>query len=295
MLHDSSTTHLTPFRMVRESAQGKPCLVNIYPRGPGLGRRYPLETDTVVIGRESACGIAADDPSVSRRHARIQYSRKGHIVSDLGSTNGTFVNDIPVEQTPLRDGDYLRVGGCLYRYLAGGNVEADYHEQLYRLAIVDGLTGVPNQRYLLEFLSRELSRSARYDRRLALVLFDIDRFKAVNDGHGHLCGDHVLRELANRVKAMVRTEELLARYGGEEFAFVLPEATLADAVAAAERVRVLVQDTPFIYAGKSLAVTISLGVAVTAGEKGLSGLDLIGQADEKLYQAKHAGRNRVCS
>jgi diguanylate cyclase (GGDEF)-like protein len=295
MHHDSSPTHLALKRPVPKSAQGLPCLVNIYPCGPGLGRRYPLETDQVVIGRGFNCGIEADHPSVSRRHARIQFSRTGHIVSDLGSTNGTFVNDVPVEQTPLHDGDYLRVGSCLYRYLAGGNVEAEYHEQLYRLTIIDGLTGVPNQRCLLEFLDRELSRSARHGRPLALVLFDIDRFKAINDGHGHLRGDHVLRELARRVQAVVRTDELLARYGGEEFVVVLPEAALADAVGAAERFRVLVQDTPFIFAGQSLTVTISLGVAVTTGEEGLSALELIGRADKKLYQAKHDGRNRVCS
>ena len=100
------------------------------------------------------------------------------------STNGTFVNDTPAKQTPLADGDYLRVGNCLFRFLAGGNVEADYHEELYRLAILDALTGLYNKRYLMDYLQRELDRSARYSRPLALILFDIDHFKSINDTHG---------------------------------------------------------------------------------------------------------------
>ena len=79
----------------------------------------------------------------------------------MGSTNGTFVNDSPVERPPLGDGDYLRVGNCIYRFLAGGNIEAEYHEEIYRLAIIDGLTEVPNKRYLMEFLERELVAARR--------------------------------------------------------------------------------------------------------------------------------------
>src|SRR5262249_43190695 len=152
-----------------------------------------------------------------------EVSPGGVTVADLGSTNGTFLNDALVARAPLKDGDYLRVGNCIYRFLAGGNVEADYHEEIYRLTITDGLTQTHNKRYLLEFLDRELARSQRHTRPLSLVLFDIDRFKAINDELGHLAGDHVLRELAACVKAAVRREELFARYGGEEFAVVLPE------------------------------------------------------------------------
>src|SRR5262249_16460427 len=164
--------------------------------GPGLGRCHDLAGGQCLIGRGEDCAIPIPHPSVSRRHACIEAGAEGFWIADLGSTNGTFVNDLPIESTPLKDGDYLRVGNCIYRFLSSQNVEAKYHEEIYRLIIIDPLTAIPNQRYLLEFLDRELARSARYDRPLSLILFDIDRFKAINDRLGHLGGDSVLRELA---------------------------------------------------------------------------------------------------
>src|SRR5260370_40606226 len=139
--------------------------------------------------------------------------------------NGTFVNNEPASDRKLEDGDYLRVGNCIYRFLSGGNVEADYHEEIYRLTIIDALTEIHNKRYLMEFLDRELARSARYHRPLTLILFDIDRFKAINDAHGHLGGDFTLRELAACVKSVVRKEELFARYGGQAVGVLLPART----------------------------------------------------------------------
>jgi diguanylate cyclase (GGDEF)-like protein len=272
------------------------CLVHIYPSGPTMGRRHmlaePKSGEGTVIGRGPDCTIQVDEHSVSRKHARVETTPYGYVAVDLGSTNGTFVNDQPVARHPLKDGDYLRVGNCIYRFLAGGNVEAEYHEEIYRLAIVDALTEVPNKRYLLEFLNRELSRSARHHRPLAVLLFDIDHFKSVNDQHGHLCGDSVLRELAGLLRAVIRAEELLARYGGEEFVVVLPECTPDNALAVAERLRLLVEQHPFTFEGQALSVTISIGAACVQGED-LSPADLIGRADARLYEAKRTGRNRV--
>src|SRR5262249_1351413 len=162
--------------------------------------------------------------------------------------------------TRLKDGDYLRIGNWIFRYLAGGNIESEYHEEIYRLTIIDALTGIHNKRFLLEFLDRELARSARHQRPLALVMFDLDRFKAINDQLGHLGGDYALRELTNCVKEAVRREELFARYGGEEFVIVLPETTLEGAADLAERVRRLVEQHPFQYEQITFQITISLGV-----------------------------------
>jgi diguanylate cyclase (GGDEF)-like protein len=258
-----------------------------------MGTRYALSDTPMVLGRGNDCDIRINDHSVSRRHARIQPGADGYYAVDLQSTNGTFVNDVPASICKLKDGDYLRVGNCIYRFLAGGNVEAEYHEEIYRLTIIDALTDIHNKRYLLEFLDRELSRSARYNRPLALIMFDIDRFKAVNDDLGHLGGDFTLRELAACVKGSIRKEELFARYGGEEFSIVLPETTQDNGHLVAERVRQLVERHPFQYEGKTYQVTISMGVSATSGGQTLTPHDLIRQADEKLYQAKNAGRNRV--
>ncbi|HKB39468.1 MAG TPA: GGDEF domain-containing protein, partial [Gemmataceae bacterium] len=239
------------------------CVVHIYPTGPGMGTRYALSDTPVVLGRGNDCDIRINDHSVSRRHARIQPGADGYYAVDLQSTNGTFVNDVPASICKLKDGDYLRVGNCIYRYLAGGNVEAEYHEEIYRLTIIDALTDIHNKRYLLEFLDREIARSARYSRPLALILFDLDRFKLVNDELGHLGGDFTLREVAACVKGSIRKEELFARYGGEEYATVLPETNLEGAVNVAERVRALIEQHRFQYEGKTYPVTISVGVSTT--------------------------------
>jgi two-component system, cell cycle response regulator len=269
------------------------CLVHIYPTGAGMGTRYPLTENVLVIGRGNDCDIQIEDHSVSRRHARIQPGTDGHYAVDLQSTNGTFVNDAPVSMCKMKDGDYLRVGNCIFRFLAGGNVETEYHEEIYRLTIIDALTGIHNKRYLMEFLDRELARSSRYHRPLALIIFDIDRFKAINDAHGHLGGDFTLRELAACVKSVIRKEELFARYGGEEFIVVLPESTLEGALRVSERLRTMVEKHDFVFEDQTFHITISLGVAAISGAESLTPVELIRQGDEKLYQAKRAGRNVV--
>ena len=270
------------------------CLVHIYPTGPSMGSRYPLGENPLVIGRASDCDIRINDHSVSRRHARIQPGADGYYAVDLQSTNGTYVNDVPASMYKMKDGDYLRVGNCIYRFLTGGNVEAEYHEEIYRLTIIDGLTDIHNKRYFLEFLDRELARSSRYDRPLSLMMIDIDKFKSINDELGHLGGDFTLRELASRIKGNIRKEELFARYGGEEFAVVLPETNTQGAVTLAERLLKAVRETPFQFEDKTFPVTISAGVATTSGDETVNTAALIHRADEKLYQAKHEGRNRVC-
>ncbi|HVS36547.1 MAG TPA: GGDEF domain-containing protein [Gemmataceae bacterium] len=282
-----------PDRLVSSTRDA--CVVHIYPTGPGMGARYGLTDTPMVIGRGNDCDIRINDHSVSRRHARIQPGADGYYAVDLQSTNGTFVNDVPASICKLKDGDYLRVGNCIYRFLAGGNVEAEYHEEIYRLTIIDALTDIHNKRYLLEFLDRELSRSARYGRPLALIMIDLDHFKSINEDLGHLGGDFTLREVASCIRGNVRKEELFARYGGEEFAVVLPETNLEGAVVVAERIRGQVEQRVFQYEGKTYPVTISVGVAATNGENALTPNDLIGKADDQLFRAKHDGRNRVIS
>ncbi|MFO0881007.1 MAG: GGDEF domain-containing protein [Gemmataceae bacterium] len=292
-MEKTSETWVTgPDRLVSTTRRDA-CVVHIYPTGPGMGTRYPLSDTPMVLGRGNDCDIRINDHSVSRRHARIQPGADGYYAVDLQSTNGTFVNDVPASICKLKDGDYLRVGNCIYRFLAGGNVEAEYHEEIYRLTIIDALTDIHNKRYLLEFLDRELSRSARYNRPLSLIMFDIDRFKSINDDMGHLGGDFTLRELAACVKGSIRKEELFARYGGEEFVVVLPETPVESGRLVAERIRSLIERHTFQYEGKTYVVTASMGVAATTGGELLTPHDLIRQADEKLFQAKNGGRNRV--
>jgi diguanylate cyclase (GGDEF)-like protein len=145
----------------------------------------------------------------------------------------------------------------------------------------------------MEFLEREIAVASRHGHPLTLVMFDVDHFKKVNDSHGHLAGDAVLKEIARRLKPRIRREDLLARYGGEEFACVLPDTTREGAAIFAEAIRILVERYPVQHGSLSIPVTVSLGVAVTEEPRHYDPTDLIRRADERLYEAKRGGRNRV--
>src|SRR5262249_25557652 len=147
-------------------------------------------------------------------------------------------------------------------------------------------------RYFIEFLEREITRARRHASALSLILFDIDHFKKVNDTHGHLAGDAVLKELGRRLKPEVRREDVLARYGGEEFACVLVSTSKQRAIDFAEEMRQLVEGTPFQHEALALVVTVSIGVA-ELDESMKVPEELIARADANLYTAKREGRNRV--
>lgn len=296
MLDKCTDTWITTPKKLLSAATREACLVHIYPSGPNMGRRYPLLSDRVLaLGRGEDADIRITDNSVSRRHAVVEPTLDGFYVADQHSTNGTFVNDKQLDGPwMLQDGDYLRVGNCLYRFLAGGNIEAEYHEEIYRLTILDGLTQLHNGRYLTEFLEREVLRSQRHNRPLAVLALDIDKFKTLNDTHGHLCGDFVLRELGKVLRDTIRQEDLAARCGGEEFVVVLVETTADEAIHAAERIREVVAAHPFRFESAPIKLTVSIGVASTLGDATATATALRKIADERLYRAKHAGRNRVC-
>lgn len=168
------------------------------------------------------------------------------------------------------------------------------NRMLEQLANVDGLTEVYNHRYFQDFLEREMARSRRFIRPLSLMLADIDHFKKFNDTYGHQVGDFILKEVCKVVGKALREHDLLARYGGEEFILVLPEIAEEDAVAAAERIRTLVEEHKFKDDRSSYSVTMSLGVATFhPGVQDCKKNELIGLADEALYEAKKKGRNRV--
>jgi diguanylate cyclase (GGDEF)-like protein len=292
---DLLETWRTAPRLPRTEAACRAILVHIYPPGSLMGSRYLLHAAPSLIGRGPDCDIRISDPSVSRHHARIERDGDRVFLYDLKSTNGTYVNDRASASIRLKDGDYVRVGNCIYRFLAGDNIESAYHEEIYRRAIVDALTDIHNKRYLMEFLDREVARSVRYRRPLGLALFDVDHFKTINDRMGHLAGDMTLRELASRIKKHIGPQQVFGRYGGDEFALILPETTPEQGALFAERIRALVEKERFRYEGHEFGVTISMGLASTTGERALAAPELIVQADQKLYLAKSEGRNRVAS
>jgi diguanylate cyclase (GGDEF)-like protein len=293
--NDSERTRVTRVAEVAPGSDtphpGGACIIVIY--GAELGRRIPLGTAAFEIGRSSNSDLFIDQESVSRHHARMMCDGDSYFVSDLGSTNGTYVNDERVRaQHRLVDGDQVRIGRSILKFMTGANVEVQYHEEIYRLMTVDGLTQIFNRRYFNEALEREVNRSRRYERVLSLIAFDIDHFKMVNDTHGHIVGDNLLRSIASSVKLRLRREDIFARTGGEEFAVLLPEIAIDGARTIAEKVRSIVQATPLKHDDQTIPCTVSVGVA-TLRSSDASAEDLYKRADEQLYGAKQSGRNRV--
>ncbi len=278
-----------------EEGGGNDCLVVIYTKEPGLlGKRFVLDKNTIGIGRGADNAIVLEGDSVSRRHAHLERRANSWYVVDDGSTNGTYLNEEQIsKEALLNNSDRIKVGPSILKFLSGADAEAKYHEEIYRMTIVDGLTQIHNKRYLFEALEREVIRGRRHDRPLAMTMFDIDFFKRINDQYGHLAGDYVLRELAKVVQGRIRRDEIFARYGGEEFVIVLPETPLDGAVSLAENLRARVAEHNFIFQGERIATTISIGCALLE-ESDKTATDLIQRADEKLYEAKRGGRNRVC-
>lgn len=157
----------------------------------------------------------------------------------------------------------------------------------------DVLTGVANRRALILALNRDVARAVRTGEPYALLLLDIDLFKAINDSHGHGAGDAVLRHVASIFQARLRAQDMVGRYGGEEFLVLLPNTPLHGAAGLAEALRAAVEQTPCMHEGRSLAVTVSVGVCGARMESGDSWGQLIHVADQALYAAKTAGRNRI--
>ncbi len=272
------------------------CLVVIYTKEPTLmGKRFVLEDAVTRVGRGTDNHIVLDNDAVSRRHAHFEARGEQWLVSDDGSTNGTYCNDEQVlREVALRNGDRVKVGATIFKFLSGADVEAQYHEEIYRLTIVDGLTQIHNKRYLCEALERELIRGRRHSRDLSVMMFDIDHFKRINDMHGHLAGDFVLKELAQLVQSRIRRDELFARYGGEEFCIILPETALEGAVELGDRLRQHIAEHTFVFQKDKIHATISIGCALMNADD-RSGPELLQRADERLYEAKNSGRNRVCA
>ena len=267
------------------------CLVVIY--GVDLGRKFPLDREQFIIGRAEETDIQFDQESVSRSHARIVVRGENYVITDLGSTNGTYVNDRVIDDRTLHDGDIVQIGQTIVKFLTGGNIEASYHEEIYRLTTTDALTQTYNKRFLIETLDREVSRARRYSRDVSLAMIDLDNFKRINDTYGHLAGDAVLRQVAAEIKGKIRRDDIFARYGGEEFAIVLPEQNLVRAATFGEKIRKLIERTSLTIDNKRVPVTISIGLAAREGEDDVDAL--IKRADDKLYAAKHAGRNCIRS
>jgi two-component system cell cycle response regulator len=259
--------------------------------GSRLGHRLVLGDAPIDVGRGSAAGLILDADSVSRKHARIERFGGGHKIVDLGSTNGTYVNGVRIKEQILKDGDRIGIGKALLKYIAGGNIEGAYHEEVQRLMRFDPLTNISNKRHFDEALRLSVFTAAGVAKPLSLIVFDLDHFKKVNDTHGHMAGDAVLCGATASVQGILSPTELFGRVGGEEFAVLCDDTELEAALERAEAIRRVVSREPYAFEEKMLPVTVSVGVAQLADAEEPEGL--FDRADAQLYAAKGAGRNCV--
>jgi len=278
---------------IQKAKEQDACLIII--RGKPQGHRFFLTRDEMIIGRDAAAEIYLADEGISRRHAKVTRRNGAILLTDLGSANGTYLNDRRVvdADTPLTKEDMVRIGNSILKFLPAGELEIIFYGNLGAAAHTDALTRIYNKGYLLEALSAEWKRARALHTDLSLVFFDLDHFKNVNDSFGHDAGDYVLRELARLVRSvLVAPRNVFARYGGEEFAILLPNTGGKIALELAERIRAAVEAHSFDYEGRRLPVTCSIGVAsLSIGMD--SAAALLKAADKAGYASKRNGRNRV--
>jgi two-component system cell cycle response regulator len=269
------------------------CLVVVYQRDGGAGRCIKLDRLPLRLGRDPDNELVLADDGASRRHARIERRSGRVVLMDVGSTNGTLLNDAELTGiVELRTGDRIQVGSTIFKYLSASDLEAALHEQIFSNATTDALTGLRSKRHLTDELGREFSRARRYNRKFSLLMIDIDHFKSVNDQYGHQVGDITLRAVASNVLSCLHSDDLAARYGGEEFVVLLQETKLDDAITIAERIRQAVAELTVVYRDARLQVTVSIGCAEYS-HADENEVRLFERADQLMYAAKEAGRNAV--
>jgi len=269
-----------------------PKILRIHPVDAGAKLRS-INSDQFVFGRNIDCDIVVEENLASRRHAKIICNGSNWFIVDLGSTNGTWVNEERVDARKLESGDRIRVGRWIYKFLNSDNIEAHYHESVYQMMTQDALTGAWNKRYFTDVLEREIYRHRRSHQPLGLLMIDFDGFKAINDNHGHATGDEVLAEFGRRIGASIRVSEIFARFGGDEFAVVLLDSDREKAKLAAERLFQAVVSSPCVTSSGVLDCGSSVGFAVSDSSDSMSADELLEAADQKLYVAKNAGRNQI--
>jgi len=246
--------------------------------GAELGRRHDLSGPEVSIGRSTSCDILIDQAGVSRKHATILVDGRGVRIRDEGSRNGTFVDSRRIEETALRDGDHIRVGGTIFKFIEAEDADEIYNDELYRLSSVDGLTQVSNRRSLEEAAKRAMESARGANVPVALVVLDVEGMTSLNETYGTSIGDEILRELAGRLRAHDRGDDVVARLGSDMFAVLLPGRRVKDARKVIDGLSRVVTHEPFEVRGRAIDVEVSFGWA----ESGAS----IESFDELLEAAK---------
>ena len=301
-MSDAERTVKLDLRDLPLSITKRPVLVIL--QGQSIGQTTKLENERTVVGRGSTADLVLRDEIASRQHAEIicldlDSTCVEYYVNDLGSTNGTFLNGAKVtSQQLLQDGDKIKIGNHMMKFAMLDEFEAEFQEKLHQMTQRDELTGLRSRRSLFAELDRKITtvvKTGELDQ-ISVLMMDIDFFKKVNDGRGHLVGSHTIRDVGHIIRDVLGSADRAARYGGEEYmAYVV--GSPAQALETAEAIRKAVEAHPFPGSTSDLDqimhITISLGVA-TFPDDGRAALDIVQKSDQALFRAKLTGRNRTC-
>jgi two-component system cell cycle response regulator len=299
---DAERTVKLDLRELPLSITKRPVLVIL--QGQSIGETIKLDKERTIVGRGSQADLVLRDEIASRQHAEIMHlcaeaNCVEYYVNDLDSTNGTFLNGAKVtSQQLLQDGDKIKIGNHLMKFAMLDESEAEFQEKLHQMTQRDELTGLRSRRSLFAELDRKITEAARSAEppQISVLMMDIDFFKRVNDGRGHIVGSHTIRDVGHIIREVIGSADLAARYGGEEYmAYVVGSRERGFEIA--ESIRKTVEAHPFPASTNDLKqtmhITISLGVA-TFPDDGTAALEIVQKADQALFRAKLSGRNRTC-
>ena len=301
-MNDAERTVKLNLREVPLSITKRPVLVIL--QGHSIGQTVKLDKERTVVGRGSNADLVLRDEIASRLHAEfmhlcVEEDCVEYYVSDLDSTNGTFLNGAKVtSQQLLQDGDKIKIGNHLMKFAMLDDSEAEFQEKLHEMTQRDELTGLRSRRSLFAELDRRITEAQRSSEpsQISVLMMDIDFFKRVNDGRGHIVGSHTIRDVGHIIREVIGSVDQAARYGGEEYMAYVPGSREVG-LEIAESIRTTVEAHPFPASTNDLTqtmhITISLGVA-TFPEDGFAPLEIVQKADQALFRAKLSGRNRTC-
>ena len=285
------------FEMKLEEAKKKESSLVII-LGKPLGQQFFLKCNNMLIGRGSDCDIYIADDSISRVHAEIfKDHNQEYNVTDLDSTNGTFLNERRIKQReriPLKNGDLLKIGNIILKFIAEGSIDNIFHSDMFNLAMFDNLTGIYNRKSIMDALEVEFKRAKMANQFFSVITFDVDHLKWINDTYGHAAGDFALKETVGEINKALRKGDLFGRVAGDEFLIILERTNLSDSCCIAERIRADIEAYDFTYNREKIPLTISLGVW-SYDPKIHSADNLYYRADEALYKAKKNGGNKVAA
>ena len=250
-----------------------------------IGMSWSLEKPIVSLGRSNRLNdIGIPYESLSKSHFQIKKEGDDFYISDLKSTNKTYLDDQPIEpykKIPLKNNSYIKASSLIFKFLDKGNIEAFSSQEVLSKAHTDSLTEIGN-RQLLQIKASEYFLDKK--QALSLIVFDIDDFKSINDNLGHLAGDYILKSLSQIILALIRDRDVFIRYGGDEFCILSPS-VFDSAMIIVDRIKQEVANYPFTFKNQKISVGISIGLA-ERNKEDRSWEDIYHRADKMSYERK---------